>query len=195
MPVSYDSCVEADFAVELSADDETLEFPWDDPEGKLQYCDLKGKPDAIAQLEEVRSAPELGEFLSAINSAESAFESAKCDTWSTSEINLEEEIFGATMKFGSYVDLIFRNDTRRFSFTEHQQFAVRLTGLLQRTPEFPASAECLIRRCFYRQSDAFREGFYITFYLFGYGNDEQEARARWGIALRLLENAFRQIAM
>jgi hypothetical protein len=39
-----------------------------------------------------------------------------------------------------------------------------------------------------------RDGFYITFYLFGYGDDEAEARQRWGIGLNLVENAIRQVA-
>jgi len=37
-----------------------------------------------------------------------------------------------------------------------------------------------------------REGFYITFYLFGYDDDEAQARQRWAIALKLVENAIRQ---
>ena len=39
-----------------------------------------------------------------------------------------------------------------------------------------------------------RDGFYITFYLFGYGDDEAQARQRWSIALKLLENVIRQIS-
>ncbi len=50
--------------------------------------------------------PELGEFLAAVNSPASILETAKCDAWSSTEINPEEEIFGAACKFGSYVDLV-----------------------------------------------------------------------------------------
>ena len=35
-------------------------------------------------------------------------------------------------------------------------------------------------------------GALITLYLFGYGDDEAQARQRWAIALKLAENAIRQ---
>jgi hypothetical protein len=39
-----------------------------------------------------------------------------------------------------------------------------------------------------------KDGFYITCYLFGYGDDEPQARQRWAIGLKLVENAIRQIS-
>ena len=60
-------------------------------------------------------------------------------------------------------------------------------------PEIPAAVELLIRRCFYHGAGEIQEGFYITFYLFGYGDDEPQARQRWAIALKLVENAIRQV--
>jgi len=40
-----------------------------------------------------------------------------------------------------------------------------------------------------------REGFYVTFYLFGYGEDEAQARESWAIGLKLVENAIRQMSL
>jgi len=185
--------VQADFAVELGADDETLEMPWAAEGGGPRYYDLKRHPELLLNLEEAQRVQELGEFLAAANAAAGILETAKCDVWSSTEINAEEEIFGAAHKFGSYVDLLFSDATSRFSFLEHEQLAMRLTQLLQRAPEIPSAAEFLIRRCYYRGEEGIRDGFYITFYLFGYGDDESQSRQRWSIALTLVENAIRQL--
>jgi hypothetical protein len=73
--------------------------------------------------------------------------------------------------------------------------ATRLTQLLRRVPEIPAAAEFLVRRCYYHEEDETRDGFYITLYLFGYGDGEPQAQQRWAIALKLVENAIRQISI
>ena len=184
--------MEADFAVELEADDETLELPWAAADGGPRYYDLKRQPELLLKVEEARRTPELGEFLAVTNSPGGILETAKCDTWPSTEISPEEEIFGAAHKFCSYVDLLFSQEASRCSFAEHEQFAKRITQLLKRVPEIPAAAELLVRRCFYRAGGDSREGFYITFYLFGYGDDEAQARQRWAIGLKLVENAIRQ---
>jgi hypothetical protein len=185
--------VEADFAVELGGDAETLEFPWA-ADGGPCYYDLKRQPKLLLEIEEAQRVPELGEFLAAINSPASILETAKCDVWASTEINPEEEIFGATSKFGSYVDVLFSQEVSRFSFAEHEQLGKRITQLLKRVPGIPAAAELIIRRCFYHMKERVREGFYITFYLFGYGDDEIQSRQRWAIALKVVENAIRQIS-
>jgi hypothetical protein len=184
--------VQADFSVELGEDDETLELPWAD--GGLRYYDLKRQAELLLEIEEAQRELALGEFLVAINSAASIFETAKCDLWCSEEINPEEEIFGATSKFGSYIDLLFSREDSRFSFAEHEGLAKRLTKLLTGVQEIPAAAELIIRRYFYHRSEGIRDGFYITFYLFGYGDSELQARQRWRIALKLAENALRQIS-
>lgn len=184
--------MQADFGVELGRDDETLEMPWAAEDGP-RYCDLKRHPELLREVEEAQRFQELGEFLAAVNSAANAVETAKCDAWTSTEINPEEEIFGAPCKFGSYVDILFCNECVRSSFPEYELWAKRLTELLKKAPEIPAAAEFLIRRCYYHVADGLRDGFYITFYLFGYGEDEPQARQRWAIGLKLAENAIRQM--
>src|SRR5260370_19887885 len=44
LPLDPHTSVEADFAVELGADDETLELPWAAADGGLRYYDLKRQP-------------------------------------------------------------------------------------------------------------------------------------------------------
>ena len=185
--------MQADFAVELGLDDETLELPWGDETGNLRYYDLKHHPDLLLNIEEAQRERALGEFLSAMNSASSLLETAKCDAWSSTEINPEEDTFSATHKFGSYVDLLFADEQARLKFSHHEEFAKRLTGLLKKAPEIPAAAEFLVRRCDYHQTEPAQMGFYVTFYLFGYGDDEAQAHQRWVIGLKLVENAIRQM--
>jgi hypothetical protein len=186
--------MQADFAVELGRDDETLELPWAAPDGRLRYHDLKRDPEALAHIEEATLWPELREALIAFNAQASMLESAKCDAWATTELNPEEDIFGVPWKFASYIDLLISDPTVRFSFEKHETFLQHLIGLLKVVPEIPASAEFCLRRCFYHEGEVVREGYYMTFYLFGYGEDEARARKQWGIALKLVSAAITQLS-
>jgi hypothetical protein len=186
--------MQVDHAVELGADDETLEFPWATLDGGLCYYNLKRQPEALAFVEEAKGFPELKEFLAELNSPASPLETAKCDVWATTEIHPEEEIFDAPWKFGSYVDFVFSGQSARYSFDDHENFLGKLTALLKRVPEIPASAEFLLRRCCFHEGETIREGFYVTFYLFGYGSDETTARQQWGIGLRLVGSAIVQLS-
>ena len=191
--------MQADFAIELGDDDETLDFPWVDSDGRLIYFDLKRHPELLSQLPEVRTFPELGDFLAGINSPKGILETAKCDAWASDEMNIEDQIFGAKWKFGSYVDLVFSAEVDRFSMETHESLVRRAVTLLKKVPEIPASIELLIRRCYFstisqaQSSDERRSGFYITSYVFGYGVDGEQARRQWAVALKLSSNALLQI--
>jgi hypothetical protein len=144
--------------------------------------------------------PELGQFLRALNSEDSVFETAKCDVWLSDELSEAKDIYEAECKLGSYVDVLF-SDTEpeaRFSFFRYEDLARSLVNLVEHAPEIPASAEFIVRRCFYHSSGARDEdvssGFYLTCYIFGYGNDEEEARQRWATALQLAAAALLQLS-
>ena len=98
--------MQSDYAIELGPDEEVLEVPWSSPDGELRYYDLKRQPELLLNVQEAAYNQELGEFLVALNSANSIFETARCDTWLSNEIEEEEKIYEAEWKFGSYVDLI-----------------------------------------------------------------------------------------
>jgi hypothetical protein len=186
--------MDADFSIELGGDDPVLDFPWTDPEGKLAYVDVKRHPEMLARIEEAQRFPELFEFLRSVNSTVSAVESAKCDAWATDELSPEEEIYGASYKFASYVDLIFSSNPNRQSLALHERFAKRLVELLRRTPETPSSVEACVRRAYYANDATVLEGLYFTLYVSGYGDDPARARQNWQIALRLVANALVQIS-
>jgi hypothetical protein len=186
--------MDADFSIELGRDDPVLDFPWTDPDGKIAYYDLKREPETLARVEEARQYPQLAEFLRAVNSTLSAMESAKCDAWATEDLSAEEEIFGASHKLASYVDLVFSRSDQRESFPDHDHFAKRLVELLRQTPETPSAAEVCVRRAFYAQEGKTREGFYFTVYVSGYGDAEARARQNWEIALKLVAHAVLQLS-
>jgi len=197
--------MDADFSIELGRDDPVLDFPWRDPAGKLAYVDLKRRPELLAEVEEAAKFPELGEFLQALNSARSKVETAKCDAWPTTELSAEEEIYNASHKFASYVDVVFSDIDARLSSSDqsfsigqslsiHEQFARKLVELLRRTPETPSTAEVCVRRCYFQTDGGVREGLYFTLYVSGYGNDGASARRNWGVGLKLMGNAILQLS-
>src|SRR5262249_38448164 len=122
---------------------------------------------------------------------------AKCDTWYSQEISPEEEIFVATGKFVSYVDLVFAGDEPRLSLEQHEALAKNLCTLLKRAPETASTVELLIRRCYFHPEcnpDESVTGYCISAYVSGFGENEAEARQRWSIALTLLQHALVQVA-
>jgi hypothetical protein len=190
--------MQADFAVECGAGDECLEMPWRAADGSCAYVDVKRQPDRLSEVAEAAKFPEMAAFLRTVNSPRSPLETAKCDAWFTRELQPEEEIFGVGGKFGSYVDLLFVLGSRRADLAQHESFARSLTQLLARAPGMPASAEFLIRRCMFQptaEETAELDGFYMTAYVFGYADEEEDARRHWSIALDLVRNAILQAAV
>ena len=186
--------MDADFSIELGREDPVLDFPWTDPAGKLAYVDVKRRPELMTSIEEAETFPELGEFLRVMNSARSMVETAKCDAWPTTELSAEEDVYDASHKFASYVDVVFSEIGARLSFSLHEQFARKLVELLRRVPDTPSAAEVRMRRCYFAEDSGVREGFYCTLYLTGYGNDEDSARQNWGVGLKLMGNAVVQLS-
>ncbi len=186
--------MDADYSIELGPDDPALDFPWNDPAGELAYVDVKRHPDLISRISEVQVFPELEEFLRTVNSARSILETAKCDAWATTDLNAEEEIYDASHKFVSYVDVVFSDIEGRIALPAHEDFAGRLVELERRAPEIPSSVEVCVRRCYFEAERGVRDGFYFTLYVNGYGNDELSARQNWGIGLKVLGNAIVQLS-
>jgi len=189
--------VQAEFSVELGADDPTLQLPWTSSDPRVQYYDLRSHPELLPHIVETQDNEPLAEFLAAINSPQSLLQTAKCDTWSTRQMDADDEIFGADVKYESYIDLAPVAEGPRYGFAEMEDLGKKIARLLQRAPEIPAAADFVVRRCYYRgesHPDPGREGFYLTFYLSGYGEQETQAQERWGIALQLVANALLQLS-
>ena len=186
--------MDADFSIELGREDPVLDFPWTDPASKLAYVDVKRCPELMASIEEAEEFPELGEFLRVMNSARSMVETAKCDAWATTELSLEEDVYDASHKFASYVDVVFSEIDMRQSFVLHEQFARKLVELLRRVPDTPSAAEVCVRRCYFGEDSGVRDGFYCTLNVSGYGNNDANARQNWGVGLKLIRNVILQLS-
>lgn len=189
--------MQADYALELGREDPALELPWSSEDGASRYYDLKSHPDLVLQIPEAAGSPELSAFLTRINAAAFSLQTAKCDAWYSQEISAEEEIFAATGKFVSYIDLVFAGQQPRLSLEQHEALAKNLCTLLHRAPEMAATVELAIRRCYFHTEsnpDESANGFCISAYVAGFGDNEPEARQRWSIALTLLQHALVQVA-
>jgi hypothetical protein len=185
--------VQVEFTVELEAGDEVLEIPWASEDGSIRYHDLRHDPELISEITEAAAHPALKDFLLVINSG-SIFFTAKCDAWFSRDLNPEEQILG-TCKYGGYVDLVLADPHSaaadlRASFGEHEKLLKALVRELASTADIPASAEFIVRRCYFHDPAGEREGLYITLYMFGYGSDEHIARGGWEQALRVVQGAL-----
>jgi hypothetical protein len=143
----------ADFSVELGRDDPVLEIPWISDDPAVRYFDLKKFPELVLQIPEAVAHPDMGAFLSRINTQGFPLATAKCDAWDSREISPEEEIFGADRKFVSYVDLFFVDERSRCSFEKHEELAKELCRLLNHAPDISATVELVVRRCYYHQQE------------------------------------------
>lgn len=181
--------MDADWSVELAPDAPVLEFPWTSPEPSLSYIDLQDEPASVAKIEEAVRYPELAEFLFTINLADSPWLTAKCDVWHQNDLAEAEAIYGASLKMCSYVDLVARDIAARFSFERHETWAKLAAQALSSEHVDGIACEFIVRRCWFhtqpeKDLNESMPGFYVTFYLFGYGADESGARTNWANGLR-----------
>jgi hypothetical protein len=197
--------MDADFSIELGPEDPVLDFPWKDSSGKFAYFDLKRHPELMASIEEAAEFPELGESLALLNSAASIVETAKCEAWLTTELNQEEDIYCASHKFASYIDVVFSHlDLRLSSFDQslyvHEQFARKLVESVRQAPDGPSAAqvEVCVRRCYFGigldDDGGTHEGCYFTLYVSGYGNDAVSSRRNWSHGLTTVGNAIVELS-
>ena len=178
--------MDADWSVELGRNDPALEFPWTSADGSRRYVDLLQSAESIGGIPEAEQYPELAECLRVLNTPDSPWRTVKCDVWIERELDEAEQIYEATLKFCSYVDLIVRDVRKRFSFERHERFVKLAAQQLSDNDDQPVSCEFSVRRCWYHDEKPGADlspGFYVTFCLFGYGNDEAEARVRWARGL------------
>jgi hypothetical protein len=190
--------MQVETSVALGCDDPALEVPWSSPDGASRFFDLRSSPELLDQVTETTQYPELRTFLARMNAQGFSLQTAKADVWITDELAADEDIHAGEVKLVSYVDLIFSDDSRRFSFPQHQLLAEKIRLLLTKAPEIPASVELIIRHCHFHhdgtsgQTSTPAPGFCITAYVSGFGQTASDASETWTIALRLLNYAIVQ---
>ncbi|HEY0564076.1 MAG TPA: hypothetical protein VGC88_00755, partial [Terriglobales bacterium] len=113
-----------------------------------------------------------------LNSGASEFFTAKCDVWSTQELDEEEQIFAADWKRSSYIDVVLRDPTERTNFAACEQRMREWVRSL-RTGDVEGSVSVVLRECVVNHA----AGFYWTIYVSGYGDTEAHATQAWEGAL------------
>jgi hypothetical protein len=201
--------MDADWSVELGSDDPVLEFPWVDESGRLTYVDLKAHPERIVDVSEAQASPELADFLGALNAPTSTLLTAKCDLWTTNELTEQEKYYQAKIKFCSYVDILFVEEADRRVFAKHEEFVKSLARVVSNSEAagrpLAVVAEFIVRRCWFHSASGsastvggsageLQEGFYVTFYLFGYGAEEEEGRRCWRLGLQQVNRVLARMA-
>jgi len=199
----------ADWSAECSADDPHLVVPWHDPNSSAHFINLRIEPYDIAEIHEAELYPALGRALRALNSTRSPFLTAKCDTWPLAPANpasddpglqaealeslrleLNLDIDHARCGFASYIDLIWR-ERAIFASAHHQQDRLdRITRRAQKLQHPQAALECILRPAML-DFDTPLEGFAVSLYVTGVGEDNSAAIQHWAAALEAIVHLLR----
>jgi hypothetical protein len=190
--------MDADHSIELGPTAPALEFPWQDPHGRLHFIDLRSGPGStesnvahnVERIPEAQLFPSLLRFLIALNSPPSAWQSAKCDVWS-GETESAENLYDAGFTQSCYVDIVFAEQfaTLRESLEVHQRMAKEMVQSLEMNEALEASCEIVVRRCYFHrglEASAMAEsvaGYCLTLFITGYGSSPSESALRWEHAM------------
>ena len=198
--------MEADDAIELGPDAPALELPWQDPEGRWNYHDLRGEAGAagpdyerdlkrgIDRIPETGQFPPLRSFLLKVNSPPSVWETAKCGVLPEKAV-ASENPYNASFAHNCYIDLVLAKEfaARRAELELHQRLAKELATMLSANEALDAGAEAVVRRCYFHkktnpeESDA---GYNITLFLTGYGDSAAQAAENLKSAMGLAGEAL-----
>ncbi len=190
--------MDADYGVELGPTSPALELPWKDPEGRVQYVELRGGMErgvaggvdcGVDHIPEARQFPALRRFLVDVNLPLSPWQTAKCDVW-TCAVEAAENLYHREFAQSSYVDVVLSEKAAglRGQLEVHLRLAKELVQLLETDEGLEATAEVVVRRCYFHRGDEAEEsdaGYCLTLWLSGYGGSAAEADERWARALEL----------
>jgi hypothetical protein len=201
--------MEADYSIELGPEAPALELPWEDPEGRWNYLELRGaataaEPDWQRNLQcridcipEARPLPALRHFLLAANSPLSAWKTAKCSVWPDAADAAEND-FNAGFTLNSYIDLALADEYAglRDDLHTHERLAAALAESLAENRTVHAIAEVVVRRCYFHDEsseDDSQAGYSLTLFLIGYGNSAVEATDSLAAALTLAVESLAKV--
>jgi hypothetical protein len=177
--------MDAEWSVAAGDDDPVLVAPWCEEAGVLEYIDLRQDLALVDRIPEARAWPEIRSALLRLNADGSRVWTAKCDAW----VLLEEEKqldFGAVASgFGAYFDVIARDLNAFVSLAAQMSVARKLKAIAIDLAPVEARAEFVLRPARWHE----QEGYALTVYVYGYGEDEEAARSQWWDALRNIADA------
>ena len=190
----------AEWSAECSAEDSVLVVPWQDPDGKAAFVDLRLNPYDFDQLPEAEQYPPLMQALRALNASRSPVFSAKCDAWAMDAdalqaiaIDLDLPALDAAEMhagFASYIDLVWRERGIFASFHQLEQQMHRLTRLATALDLPYAALDCVIRPAFVDLAGP-QEGFAVSLYIKATGPDPEVAAQNWSNALQAIVSLLR----
>jgi hypothetical protein len=188
----------AEWSAECSSDDPVLVVPWQDPNGKSAFVDLRANPYDFDSIAEAEQHPPLMQALRALNATRSPVFTAKCDAWPLDpeeiihlQTNLDPTaptdtaLAGSARPahgFASYIDLLWRDRSIFSSFPKQERILRRLIRLAAALDHPTAALECVLRPAVI-DLDGAREGFSISLYVKALGPDPHIAELEWAAAL------------
>lgn len=183
----------AEWSAECAVEDPVLVVPWQDPDGKSAFIDLRASPRDFEAIVEAEQHPPLLQALRALNVAHSPVFTAKCDAWPLDEEEVEQLMAdlrtrpadpaaAAPAGFASYIDLVWHERALFSSFHRQEQMLRRLTRLATPLRHPAAMLDCVLRPALL-DLDGPREGFALSLYVKALGLSPQAAWKQWAAAL------------
>jgi hypothetical protein len=151
------------------------------------YRRVKGDPDAVLHIPEVADWPEFGRFLITVNHAASPIESVGCEKC-FSPIGPSDD---ATVRLGSYVDLIFTDLALNEQPENLLLLASHLAMAAKDCEKWWADVEIELER--YKGIAGAKAPWGLMVKIGNAGRNEQEARKFWGETLMRLGNAVAKL--
>ena len=189
--------MDAEWSVECGAEDPVLVVPWSDETGSLKFVDLRQDPYDLDQIREAELHAPMLQALRALNAGRSPVFTAKCDAW----LGDPEEVAELKFRLGSdtdemdhaflsYVDMIWRERSLFVSFHRHEQL---LHGLVRNAEALvlPFAAFDFVLRPALVDLTGPQEGFAVSCYVKGLGDDAAGAYGVWSEALLALVTLVR----
>ncbi|HEV2273415.1 MAG TPA: hypothetical protein VGR96_04580 [Acidobacteriaceae bacterium] len=199
--------MEADWSVELGAEDPVIVVPWqgveeasrlpmESPAGTgVRFVDLREDPEAIEQIEEARREPSLRSALLALNEAGSPLWTAKCGLWTRSHQEgieagldaavdfreMEAEPEEASFAAGCYIDLLPRDAKANASFALQERWIRGMAEQVRGAAMRCARADFVLRHA----EVCGVPGFAVTWFMEACGATRELAACRMAQALEL----------
>jgi hypothetical protein len=201
--------MEADWSVELAADDPVIVVPWRSLPGAegsasspiVQFIDLRARPHSIDEIGEAWDRPALRFALEKLNAKDSGLWTAKCDQWMRGreesgdrEIDpidpidridqidpweMEATREEARFAAGSYIDILALDIEARGSFAIEEGWVRRLAESLRHRELRCARTDFVLRRAEIHGVP----GFGVTWFVEGCGGTAELAERKWTEAL------------
>jgi hypothetical protein len=180
--------MEVEWSVAAAVDDPVIVVPWSDAAGTCSYIDLRVNPAMIQEIPETVQWPEIRSALLLLHAETSGLRTSKCDAW---ELSDEEKVldFGrVAFGIGSYIDIMCEQDELFASLERQLGLLKRIVTSAERLGPEEARADLVLRPAWNMQAI----GFGTTVYVYGYGDNLDEAREHWATALANLVRVILQ---